>query len=63
MLGLKEQRIGAMAGLCVFLLALLQGAEVVVLDESFAALDPETLQRTLRCVLARARTLLVVAHP
>ena len=43
--------------------ALLQGADVVVLDESFAALDPETLRRALRCVLARAATLLVIAHP
>lgn len=43
--------------------ALLQGAELVVLDESFAALDPETLHRALRCVLARASTLLVIAHP
>ncbi|WP_437575616.1 ATP-binding cassette domain-containing protein [Sorangium sp. So ce887] len=43
--------------------ALLQGAEVVVLDESFAALDPETLAQALRCVLRRARTLVVIAHP
>jgi len=43
--------------------ALLQRADVVVLDESFAALDPETLRRALRCVLARAATLLVIAHP
>src|SRR5262249_24566493 len=43
--------------------ALLQGADVVVLDESFAALDPETLRQALRCVLARAATLLVIAHP
>ena len=43
--------------------ALLQGADVVVLDESFAALDPETLRQSLRCVLARAATLLVIAHP
>jgi ATP-binding cassette subfamily B protein len=43
--------------------ALLQRADVVILDESFAALDPETLQRALRCVLARAATLLVIAHP
>ncbi len=43
--------------------ALLQDADLIVLDESFAALDPETLQRALRCVLARSRTLLVVAHP
>jgi ATP-binding cassette subfamily B protein len=43
--------------------ALLQGAELVVLDESFAALDPENLERALRCALRRAPTLLVVAHP
>lgn len=43
--------------------AILQRAELVVLDESFAALDPESLRRALECVLARARTLLVIAHP
>jgi ATP-binding cassette subfamily B protein len=43
--------------------ALLQGAELVVLDESFAALDPDNLQRALRCVHERAKTLLVIAHP
>jgi ATP-binding cassette subfamily B protein len=43
--------------------ALLQHADLVVLDESFAALDPENLARALRCVLARARTLVVIAHP
>jgi ATP-binding cassette, subfamily B, bacterial len=43
--------------------ALLQHADLVVLDESFAALDPENLARALRCVLERARTLLVIAHP
>jgi ATP-binding cassette, subfamily B, bacterial len=43
--------------------ALLQKAEVVILDESFAALDPETLQRALLCVLQRAKTLVVIAHP
>jgi ATP-binding cassette subfamily B protein len=43
--------------------ALLQRADLVVLDESFAALDPETLQRALQCVLARAPTLFVIAHP
>ena len=43
--------------------ALLQGAEVVIFDESFAALDPENVKRSLDCVLRRARTLLVVAHP
>ena len=43
--------------------ALLQGSDLVLLDESFAALDPESLDRCLRCVLARAPTLLVIAHP
>jgi ATP-binding cassette subfamily B protein len=43
--------------------ALLQGSEMVVLDESFAALDPENLRRSLDCVLERAPTLLVIAHP
>jgi ATP-binding cassette subfamily B protein len=42
--------------------ALLQDADLVVLDESFAALDPENLQRALECVLKRAKSLLVVAH-
>jgi ATP-binding cassette subfamily B protein len=43
--------------------ALLQGADVIVLDESFAALDSATLDRALECVLRRAPTLVVVAHP
>ena len=43
--------------------ALLQRAELVVLDESFAALDPETLEISLRCALRRAPALLVIAHP
>jgi ATP-binding cassette subfamily B protein len=43
--------------------ALLQGAYLTVLDESFAALDPETLALCLDCSLKRARTLLVIAHP
>ncbi len=43
--------------------ALLQGGDLVLLDESFAALDPETLRRAMECVLSRARTLLVIAHP
>jgi ATP-binding cassette subfamily B protein len=42
--------------------ALLQDSGLVVLDESFAALDPETMQRSLACALARAKTLLVIAH-
>jgi ATP-binding cassette subfamily B protein len=43
--------------------ALLQNADLMILDESFAALDPETLALSLRCVLQRAPTLLVIAHP
>ena len=43
--------------------ALMQRLDLRILDESFAALDPETLERALACVLARAETLLVIAHP
>jgi ATP-binding cassette subfamily B protein len=43
--------------------ALLQNADLMILDESFAALDPETLALSLRCVLRRAPTLMVIAHP
>jgi ATP-binding cassette subfamily B protein len=43
--------------------ALLQGADVVVLDESFAALDPDTLERAVKCARSRATTLVVIAHP
>jgi ATP-binding cassette, subfamily B, bacterial len=43
--------------------ALLQRARMIILDESFAALDPETLRRALTCVVKRASTLMVIAHP
>ena len=43
--------------------ALLQQADFIVLDESFAALDPENLRLALQCVLKRAPTLMVIAHP
>jgi ATP-binding cassette subfamily B protein len=43
--------------------ALLQGADVVVLDESFGALDPESLGRALATTLERSPTLIAVAHP
>jgi ATP-binding cassette subfamily B protein len=43
--------------------ALLQNAEVVILDETFGALDPETLEQCVDTVLRRARTLVVIAHP
>jgi hypothetical protein len=36
---------------------------VVVVAESFAALDPENLDQALTCALHRAPTLLVIAHP
>jgi ATP-binding cassette subfamily B protein len=42
---------------------LLQNADLIILDESFGALDPENLYRAMTCVLQRARTLLVIAHP
>lgn len=43
--------------------SLLQTSDLIVLDESFAALDPKTLNQVLECVLKRAKTLLVIAHP
>ncbi len=43
--------------------ALLQDAQLTVLDESFAALDPESLEACLSSAMTRARTLAVVAHP
>ena len=43
--------------------ALLQDPDLVILDESFAALDPETLGVAMECVLRRARALLLIAHP
>lgn len=43
--------------------ALLQGADVLVLDESFGALDPENLRLCMDFVLSRAKTLIVIAHP
>jgi ATP-binding cassette subfamily B protein len=42
--------------------ALLQGAELVVLDESFAELDPDSLRRCLPEAAELSKTLLVVAH-
>lgn len=43
--------------------ALLQGGDLLILDESFAALDPENLGRCLATVVERDCALLVVAHP
>jgi ATP-binding cassette subfamily B protein len=42
--------------------ALLQKADLTLLDESFAALDPATLKETLAFVESRANALVVVAH-
>lgn len=52
---------GERARICVAR-ALAQRADIRVLDESFAALDPETLDRVLACILRRSETLLVVSH-
>jgi ATP-binding cassette subfamily B protein len=43
--------------------ALLQDPQLLILDESLGALDPETHQRVLQAVVARSRSLIIVAHP
>jgi ATP-binding cassette subfamily B protein len=43
--------------------ALLQRADLLILDESLGALDPETLPQVTDCIRHRASTLLVIAHP
>jgi ATP-binding cassette subfamily B protein len=43
--------------------ALLQRADLLILDESFAALDPVTLQQSLSFVLQEAPAVVVIAHP
>ncbi len=42
--------------------ALLQRADLVILDESFGALDPETRKQAVDCAIRRAKSLLVIAH-
>jgi ATP-binding cassette subfamily B protein len=42
--------------------ALLQNPDVLVLDEGFAALDSENVDRAARCLLRRAQTVLAIAH-
>ena len=42
--------------------ALLQRADLMILDETFAALDPETAQLAMDCVRKRARSLVCIAH-
>ncbi len=41
---------------------LLQNCPVTVLDESFSALDPETLEQAMRCVTSRVNALIVIEH-
>jgi ATP-binding cassette subfamily B protein len=43
--------------------ALLQCADLIILDESFAALDPENMAKCLKYVFERSHALIVVAHP
>jgi ATP-binding cassette subfamily B protein len=43
--------------------AILQKPAVMILDETFAALDPSTLAGCMSYVLDRAETLIVIAHP
>ena len=43
--------------------ALLQRSSVMVLEESFGALDPVTMRKVMTSVEARAPTLIVIAHP
>lgn len=43
--------------------ALLQSADLLILDESFASLDPENCWRSMRCVQGCEAALLVIAHP
>jgi ATP-binding cassette subfamily B protein len=42
--------------------ALLQAPGLLVLDESFGALDPENVERAVRCVERRASAVLAVVH-
>jgi ATP-binding cassette subfamily B protein len=42
--------------------ALLQRPELLVLDESFSALDAENVDRAMRCVTNRAQSVLAIAH-
>jgi ATP-binding cassette, subfamily B, bacterial len=42
--------------------ALLQKPDVLILDESFAQLDPENMRRALETVIARAPAVLLIAH-
>jgi ATP-binding cassette subfamily B protein len=43
--------------------AILQEGDITILDESFGALDPKTLRRTLGYVLGELPTMVAIAHP
>ena len=43
--------------------ALLQKPDVLILDESFAQLDPENMHLALNAVVARSPAVLLIAHP
>jgi ATP-binding cassette, subfamily B, bacterial len=43
--------------------ALLQDPDVIILDESLAALDPGTVEQSLHVMLDRTSTLVMIAHP
>lgn len=43
--------------------ALLKSADLVVLDENCAALDPQTWRAVAECIDRRARAVLLIAHP
>jgi ATP-binding cassette subfamily B protein len=42
--------------------AVLQQPDLLILDECFSALDPENVERAVRCITQRASTVLAVAH-
>jgi ATP-binding cassette subfamily B protein len=42
--------------------ALLQDPELLILDESFSALDSDNVERAMRCVTNRAAAVLAIAH-
>jgi ATP-binding cassette subfamily B protein len=43
--------------------ALLQNPDVLILDESFAQLDPATMQLALDAVVSRSAAVMLIAHP
>ncbi|MEW5983040.1 MAG: ABC transporter ATP-binding protein [Acidobacteriota bacterium] len=43
--------------------ALLQDSELVIVDETFGTLDASNLRKAMQCLLDRAPTLMVIAHP